>query len=179
MFTFNLVSGTHAEVGDGSGTVRGAFSYIDPRNEVRTVEYTADENGFHPQLSHPVQNTRAVDLATQRHFELYNKIALRNSDPNYVQAVPQPKNSAAVNRATQRHLELYDKIASRNSDPDYAQAVSQPKDSAAVGEYKIVLSNAARLVDVPLTFFQLTRSKSTCRCSKRLQLSTLGWAKNN
>lgn len=76
--------------------VRGAFSYVDPRNQVRTVEYVADQNGFYPQLSHPVQNTKAVDLATQRHLELYNKIAERNSDPNYANSVAAPKDSAAV-----------------------------------------------------------------------------------
>lgn len=99
------ITGAHSEVGDGSGTVRGAFSYIDPRNQVRTTEYTADENGFHPQLSHeniPVQNTKAVDLATQRHLELYNKIAERNTDPNYVQAGAVPKDSAAVGELSQR-----------------------------------------------------------------------------
>lgn len=88
--------GTHAEVGDGAGTVKGAFSYVDPLNQVRTVEYIADEHGFYPQLSHPVKNTKAVDLATQRHLNLYNKIAQQHSDPNYVQAVSQPRQSAAV-----------------------------------------------------------------------------------
>lgn len=63
---------------------------------MRTVEYTADENGFHPQLSHPVQNSKAVDLATQRHLELYNKIAERNSDPQYAQSVAAPQDTAAV-----------------------------------------------------------------------------------
>lgn len=29
--------GTHSEVGDGAGTVRGSFSYIDPRNEVKQI----------------------------------------------------------------------------------------------------------------------------------------------
>lgn len=99
------IAGAHSEVGDGSGTVRGAFSYIDPRNQVRTVEYTADENGFHPQLSHeniPVQNTKAVDLATQRHLELYNKIAERNTNPNYVQSGAVPKDSAAVGELSRR-----------------------------------------------------------------------------
>lgn len=86
-------------MGDGAGTVKGAFSYVDPRNEVRTVEYTADEYGFYPQLSHPVQNTKAVDLATQRHLNLYNKIAERNSDPNYAASVDaQPKDTAAVGK---------------------------------------------------------------------------------
>lgn len=132
-----FISGTHAEVGDGSGTVRGAFSYVDPRNQVRTVEYVADENGFYPQLSHPVQNTKAVDLATQRHLELYNKIAERNSDPNYAHSVSPPKDTAAVgvwNRtlksnellnkffslfiteyAKQKHLYLFEKIAAEHA----------------------------------------------------------------
>jgi len=43
-FSFTLI-GTHAEVGDGTGVVRGAFSYVDPRQQVRTVEYVADEQG--------------------------------------------------------------------------------------------------------------------------------------
>lgn len=75
--------GTHAEVGDGAGLVKGAYSYIDPLNQVRTVEYVADEHGFYPQLSHPVVNTKAVDLANKRHFQLYNKIAQEHSDPNF------------------------------------------------------------------------------------------------
>jgi hypothetical protein len=65
---------------------------------VRTVEYVADEHGFYPQLSHPVENTKAVQLATQRHLDLYGKIAERNSDPNYATNVAQPKDSAAVGK---------------------------------------------------------------------------------
>ncbi|CRL00159.1 CLUMA_CG013435, isoform A [Clunio marinus] len=109
------VDRTHAEVGDGAGTVRGAFSYVDPRNQVRTVEYTADENGFYPQLSHQPQNTKAVDLATNRHLELYNKIAERNSDPNYVQGGGVPKDSEAVAYAKQKHLSLFEKIAAEHA----------------------------------------------------------------
>lgn len=109
-----MFTGTHAEVGDGSGVVRGAFSYVDPSQQVRTVEYVADEqgmlkieqfqikaykillSGFHPQLSHPVTNTKAVQLATQRHLELYNKIAERNSNPDYALNAGLPKESPAV-----------------------------------------------------------------------------------
>lgn len=104
MLSNDFSLGAHSEVGDGAGTVKGAFSYVDPLNQVRTVEYTADENGFHPQLSHPSypnQNTKAVDLATQRHLELYNKIAERNSDPNYAQNnAPVPQDTAAVCKLT-------------------------------------------------------------------------------
>lgn len=72
----------HSEVSDGNGVVRGAFSYIDPRQEIRSVEYVADKNGFRPILSHPQasepQQTRAVKQATIRHFDLFNAIAQRD-----------------------------------------------------------------------------------------------------
>ena len=55
--------------------------------------------GFHPQLSHPVQDTKAVQLATQRHFALYNKIAARNSDPNYSGDRGHPKETEAVGKS--------------------------------------------------------------------------------
>lgn len=74
---------SHSEVSDGSGIVHGAFSYIDPRQEIRTVEYTADKNGFHPVLSHPndePQQSEAVKQATIRHIEQYNRIAQQNAN---------------------------------------------------------------------------------------------------
>lgn len=77
------VDRAHSEVSDGSGTVRGAFSYIDPRQEIRSVEYTADKDGFHPILSHPndePQQSEAVKKATLRHYELFNRIAEQNAN---------------------------------------------------------------------------------------------------
>jgi hypothetical protein len=78
------VDRTHTEVSDGSGTVRGAFAYIDPNNQVRTVEYIADQYGFYPSLSHidqPIKQTAAVQKATDRHTVLFNRIAEANSHP--------------------------------------------------------------------------------------------------
>lgn len=37
------VDRAHSEVSNGEGVVRGAFSYIDPRQEIRSVEYVADK----------------------------------------------------------------------------------------------------------------------------------------
>lgn len=34
------VDRAHSEVSDGSGVVQGEFSYIDPRQQVRTVQYS-------------------------------------------------------------------------------------------------------------------------------------------
>lgn len=81
------VDRSHQEVSDGSGVVRGAFTYIDPRQQIRTVEYTADQDGFHPTVSldgiaspgsGEPQETEAVKLAKQRHFDIFNRIAERN-----------------------------------------------------------------------------------------------------
>lgn len=81
------VDRAHSEVSDGSGVVRGAFSYIDPRQEIRSVEYVADDKGFHPILSHPQasepRQSQAVKQATLRHFELYNQIAERNANVSF------------------------------------------------------------------------------------------------
>lgn len=77
------VDRSHSEVSDGTGVVRGAFSYIDPRQEIRTVEYVADQDGFHPTLDHQLeepQQSEAVKQATIRHFEAYNRIAERNAN---------------------------------------------------------------------------------------------------
>ncbi|CAO1381436.1 unnamed protein product [Diamesa hyperborea] len=113
----NHVDRTHSEVGDGAGTVRGSFSYVDPRNQVRTVEYVADENGFQPQLSHEVKNTIAVDLATKRHTELYNKIAASHANPIAydASAAPVPQDSVAVANAKKKHLTLFEKIAAEHA----------------------------------------------------------------
>lgn len=37
------VDRAHSEVSNGEGEVRGAFSYIDPRQEIRSVEYVANK----------------------------------------------------------------------------------------------------------------------------------------
>lgn len=69
---------THSEVSDGSGVVRGTFSYVDPRQQIRTVEYVADKSGFYPVLSHPVvapQQSEAVRKETEKHNRLFNQIA--------------------------------------------------------------------------------------------------------
>lgn len=80
---YGHIDRAHSEVSDGSGVVRGAFSYIDPKQQIRSVEYVADKNGFHPVLSHPnaePEQSEAVKLATQRHLQLFNTIAQRNAN---------------------------------------------------------------------------------------------------
>lgn len=127
---------THSEVSDGSGVVHGTFSYIDPRQEIRSVEYFATKDGFHPVLSHQneePQQSEAVRLATVRHFEQYNRIAEQNANVSiirisnyrnyylesvsiYLAVLPQgnifvPADSAAVARAKERHHTLFEQIS--------------------------------------------------------------------
>lgn len=110
------VDRTHSEVSDGSGVVQGSFSYVDPRNQVRTVEYIADAHGFYPRLSHvpkAPEQTAAVQRATNKHHALYAKIAEERANPHHpaVQEASLPRDTVAVSKAKDRHFTLYEKIA--------------------------------------------------------------------
>ncbi|XKL64854.1 hypothetical protein PGB90_004940 [Kerria lacca] len=66
---------TRAEYRDDNGIIRGLYTYIDPRHEIRTVEYTADKDGFHPILNKPAEmDTPAVAAAKSQHFKLFNEV---------------------------------------------------------------------------------------------------------
>ncbi|XP_052865799.1 uncharacterized protein LOC128272105 [Anopheles cruzii] len=113
------VDRTHSEVSDGNGVVRGSFSYVDPRNQVRTVDYTADAHGFYPVLSHlpkSPQQTEAVARAQEKHHALYAKIAQQHADAHGGLVEPiLPKDTVAVAKAKDRHLTLYEKIANEHA----------------------------------------------------------------
>ncbi|CAD7092407.1 unnamed protein product [Hermetia illucens] len=112
----NHTDRSHTEVSDGSGTVRGKFAYVDPRNELRTVEYVADQYGFHPALSHEPQDTEAVKLATAKHLDLYHRIAASHQDPTIsFQPAAAPVDSAAVAHRKAYHAALFEKIASEHA----------------------------------------------------------------
>ncbi|XP_075166847.1 cuticular protein 57A [Haematobia irritans] len=107
----------HTEVSDGTGVIRGAFSYVDPKNQVRTVQYVADEHGFHPQLSHQLEDSEAVKAAKQKHFQLYNRIAQEHATGVHHPEVPLtgPNQSEAVVRATNKHLSAFERIAAEHA----------------------------------------------------------------
>ncbi|XP_077299129.1 cuticular protein 57A [Arctopsyche grandis] len=109
----------HSEVSDGSGTVRGSYSYVDPSQQVRTVEYVANEHGFYPSLSHPAPaDTVAVAQAKDRHYSLYSKIA---HDHATAKLVPigvdesHPRDTVAVTNAKAKHFSLFEKIAAEHA----------------------------------------------------------------
>ncbi|XP_072934699.1 uncharacterized protein [Epargyreus clarus] len=109
----------HAEVSDGSGVVKGRFSYVDPRQQVRTVEYIADKDGFHPSLSdippeHP-SDSESVARAKDKHFQLYAKIAEEHATHPHPDEISVPRQSAAVAAAAARHTELFRVIAEQHA----------------------------------------------------------------
>ncbi|KAJ2943022.1 hypothetical protein O0L34_g15215 [Tuta absoluta] len=111
----------HTEVSDGSGVIRGSYSYVDPRQKVRTVDYVADKQGFHPILSdappdHPADSA-AVARAKDRHFQLYQQIAEQHANNPHPQAaeIVAPRQSAAVVAATAKHAHLFQVIAEQHA----------------------------------------------------------------
>ncbi|XP_026488987.2 cuticle protein 21-like [Vanessa tameamea] len=109
----------HAEVSDGSGVVRGTYSYVDPRQKVRTVDYVADRDGFHPVLSdvppeHPADSA-SVAKAKDRHFELYAKIAEEHAHHPFPDETTVPRQSAAVAAAAAKHTQLFRVIAEQHA----------------------------------------------------------------
>ncbi|CAK1541383.1 unnamed protein product [Leptosia nina] len=109
----------HAEVSDGSGVVRGTFSYVDPRQKVRTVDYVADREGFHPVLSDPLPehptDSESVARAKDRHFQLYAKIAEEHAQHPYPDETSVPRQSEAVAAAAAKHANLFRVIAEQHA----------------------------------------------------------------
>ncbi|XP_050459140.1 uncharacterized protein LOC126855492 [Cataglyphis hispanica] len=108
----------HQEVRNGDGIIHGIYSYVDPKYKVRTVEYKADENGFHPTLinfddtfAQPA-DSEAVKLAKEKHMRLYQKIAEANA---HNVSINLPRDSASVARAKDKHNELYHRIAEQHA----------------------------------------------------------------
>lgn len=101
---------TRAEYGDDNGIIRGLYTYVDPRHEIRAVEYTADKNGFHPVLNVPAaRDTPAVSAERSRHLKLFNEIA-RNKN-----RITVPAETQSVAEAKRKHALLYAQIAAEHA----------------------------------------------------------------
>ncbi|XP_014601840.1 PREDICTED: cuticle protein 16.8 [Polistes canadensis] len=129
----------HEESGDGSGSIYGSYSFVDPKYKVRRIDYVADQNGFHPSLINyedtlrqPV-DSEAVKLAKERHFRLYEKLAEANA---HDVAINIPRDTASVSKAKDKHLQLYQKIAE-----EHAAIASQRKAERAAYEATSVIND--------------------------------------
>ena len=108
---------THSEISDGNGIVKGSYSYVDPRHQIRTVDYIADKQGFHPILNrNPIAiplDSPVVAAAKQRHIQQYNAIAHSHQvAPNVVVV---PVDSVSVHNAKVKHYNLYQQIAAEHA----------------------------------------------------------------
>ncbi|KAB0791296.1 hypothetical protein PPYR_03096 [Photinus pyralis] len=108
---------THSEISTGDGVVKGTYSYVDPRHQIRTVDYIADKQGFRAVLNHsplplPVDSP-VVAAAKERHLQQYNAIAHSHQAPPGYLVVP--ADSAAVHHAKVKHLSLYEQIAAEHA----------------------------------------------------------------
>ncbi|XP_018572158.1 cuticle protein 16.8 [Anoplophora glabripennis] len=108
---------THSEVSDGSGVVQGSFSYVDPRHKIRTVQYIADRQGFHPVLNENVpdlpSDTPVVAAAKEKHLRKFAAIATAHQEGSNQAIVP--VDTKAVEFAKNKHLSLYQQIAEEHA----------------------------------------------------------------
>lgn len=91
---------------------------MDPRFRVRTVDYVADEHGFHPILNTPQRplplDSPVVAAAKDHHLNLYARIA--NDHHSAVHPdVALPLKTASVAYAEAKHHDLYQKIAAEHA----------------------------------------------------------------
>ncbi|KRT80766.1 Insect cuticle protein, partial [Oryctes borbonicus] len=105
---------THSEISDGD-VVQGTYSYVDPKFQIRTVDYVADKDGFHPVLNFsppPLpQDSAAVAQAKQRHLADFNAIASSHQSGQVIVPVQTP----AFQRIATKHNALYEQIAAEHA----------------------------------------------------------------
>jgi len=130
--------------GDADGVVRGSYAYLDPNYKWQQVQYVADKDGFHvdPALlpvANPVvhpKDTVAVTSARLQHQQLFDAIALRNSQApvNVVQNLP-VESAAVANVRNQFHAQ-FDQIAA-----EHARIAAEHEKLAAEEERLKLLQN--------------------------------------
>ncbi|CAH1641336.1 unnamed protein product [Spodoptera littoralis] len=110
-------AGDHHDARAATTSLR-SFSYVDPRQKVRTVDYVADKQGFHPILSHVLPehpaDSESVAQAKNRHYQLYAKIAEEHANP-HPELISAPIESQAVAEARAKHAELFRVIAEQHA----------------------------------------------------------------
>ncbi|KAI4454614.1 structural contituent of cuticle [Holotrichia oblita] len=105
---------THSEISNGD-VVQGSYSYVDPKFQIRTVDYVADKNGFHPVLNFsppPLpQDSLAVAAAKERHLAQYQAIANAHQSGQVIVPIQTP----AFQKIATKHNDLYEEIAAEHA----------------------------------------------------------------
>lgn len=95
----------------------GSYSYVDPNHRIRTVEYVADKQGFHPVTNQHVpdlpSDTPVVAAAKERHLLKFN--AIKQAHEVAPGTVLVPSDTVAVEYAKNKHFALYQKIAEEHA----------------------------------------------------------------
>merc|ERR1711971_330734 len=108
---------------ESEGVIRGSYAYLDPNQEWRQVQYVADQDGFHVDpsvlpvaspVSHP-HDTAAVSQAKLQHQELYDAIALRNSQVPVAIQRPRLAESPAVARVRSEFASQFERISAEHA----------------------------------------------------------------
>ena len=105
--------------GNGSGQIRGSYTYLDPNWTWQTIKYMADpDGGFRilegSSLGLLPKDTAAVQKAKEEHEALFKMIAQRNEQLPTQPLQPQvvvPVETYAVQESRRQHAELFQKIA--------------------------------------------------------------------
>jgi len=162
----------HEEVRGADGVTRGVYRYIDPRQRVQEVIYTADKNGFNVKNSgvpENIQETNAVLTARTNHEQLFAKIQAQH-------AKIQAEQEATV--GTEENQQIYEEVPFDFSVlPQRTEAVSQraayhqylfektqaehARIAAERGPYDPLIEEEERVyADVPFDYSVLPKSTS-------------------
>ena len=109
--------------GDEAGVVRGSYAYLDPNYEWRQVQYVADKDGFHVDpsvlpVASPLNlphDTVAVANAKLQHQQLFEAIALRNSQLPVAPEVSHPQETKAVANNRAQFQSDFERIAAEHA----------------------------------------------------------------
>lgn len=92
---------------------------MDPRQRIRTVDYIADKNGFHPILNTPQRplpvDSPIVAAAKDKHYQLYAAIAESHQHAPVAPLGVLPRKTVAVAHAEAKHHDLFHQIASEHA----------------------------------------------------------------
>ena len=103
--------------------VRGSYAYLDPNYEWRQVQYVADKDGFHVDpsvlpVASPLNlphDTVAVANAKLQHQQLFEAIALRNSQLPVAPEVSHPQETKAVANNRAQFQSDFERIAAEHA----------------------------------------------------------------
>lgn len=119
--------------GDGSGQIRGSYTYLDPNWTWQTIKYQADPDGGFRILEGSTlgvrpKDTAAVQKAREEHETLFKMIALRNQQIGeqleHQQVHPQHHHVQQQHQHVQQHQ--------LHRQQQHAAALNLPKESKAV-----------------------------------------------